>query len=338
MVRRKGGATVRDVAKRANVSLSTVSNALNFPERLAPETLTKVHDAIAELGFVRNEAARQLRLGESRVFGMVVIDSDSPFFGALARSVEDAADALGYSVLIGNAAQDPERERRYIQLFEAQRVEGLFVTPIGDDTGEMKMLSALNMPVVLVDALDAGGQFPAVTVNHEAGGRAAARHLLEMGRRRIALVSGPVQYAQVSARNQGAADEIACCPDAEVLWIEASQLTLDGGMGVAVQLTDLPANERPDALFAPNDLVALGITEILRSDGSMKIPEDIAVVGYDDVPFSRSARIPLTSVRQPLTDIGIAAVELMMEEKKGGPTRTVSFAPQLITRTSTAGI
>src|SRR5690606_4772062 len=139
---------LREVAERAGVALSTVSNAINHPERLAAETLAKVQAAITELGFVRNDAARQLRLGRSRVLGLVVIDAGSPFFAVLERAAEDAAERNDFSVLLGNSGQEPKREIRHIALFESQRVQGLLITPLGRDLTALRGMQDRGTPVV----------------------------------------------------------------------------------------------------------------------------------------------------------------------------------------------
>ncbi|UOR00451.1 LacI family transcriptional regulator [Leucobacter allii] len=336
MSRRDHGVTVRDVAEHAGVGLSTVSNAINHPERLAATTLAKVQDSISALGFVRNDAARQLRLGRSRVFGLVVIDAGSPFFTVLERAAEDAADRNHYAVLLGNSGQEPDRERRYIELFESQRVQGLFVTPLGHDLHLLAGVRERGTPVVLIDYAAAAPGFPAVAVDHMRGGRIAAEHLLELGRRSIGLIEGPVAFTQVRDRYRGAV-EAADAVGATTLSIPSPDLTIQGGVVAAHRLLGLPRGERPDAVFAPNDLVALGLMETLAAAG-VAIPEEIAIIGYDDVAFAASARIPISSMRQPAEAIGAAAVELMMEAVADpGSARRIAFVPELIARRSTLG-
>lgn len=336
VVRRGGNVTVREVAEHAGVGLSTVSNAINHPERLASGTLAKVHASIAELGFVRNDAARQLRLGRSRVLGLVVIDAGSPFFTVLERAAEDAADRNDFAVLLGNSGQEPQREKRYIDLFESQRVQGLLITPLGQELHALEELRDRGTPVVLIDYSGPDSTFPAVSVDHLQGGRVAVEHLIEIGRRSIGLVEGPVAFSQVLDRNR-AAREAAAAAGATTRLFRVPDLTIEGGVVVAHQFLDLPRSERPDALFAPNDLVALGLMETLATAG-VRIPEEVAIVGYDDVAFAASARIPISSMRQPAELIGEAAVELMMELLRTPDTnRRISYVPELIRRQSTVG-
>lgn len=334
--RKPAGVTVREVASHAGVGLSTVSNAINHPERLAPETLARVTRSIEELGFVRNDAARQLRLGRSRVFGMIVIDAGSPFFAALERAAEDAAVERDYAILLGNSGQEPDRERRYLELFEAQRTQGLLITPLGSELDRLQSIRDRGTPVVLIDYRDPLQRFPSVAVDHVRGGRLAVEHLAEIGRRRIALIEGPVKFAQISDRHEGAISAARALGGIQLQWLHASALTQQGGLEAGRELLSLDAASRPDAVFAPNDMVALGLMEVLHDSGEVAVPGDIAVVGYDDVPFAATARIPLTSLRQPVVDVGRAAIDLMMGLiEDPASTASVSFVPELVVRAST---
>lgn len=333
---RKPGVTVREVASHAGVGLSTVSNAINHPERLAPETLARVMRSIEELGFVRNDAARQLRLGRSRVFGMVVIDAGSPFFAALERAAEDAAVERDYAILLGNSGQDPDRERRYLELFEAQRTQGLLITPLGSELDQLRAIRDRGTPVVLVDYHDPLQRFPSVSVDHVRGGRLAIEHLAGIGRRRIALVEGPVRFAQITDRYEGAISAARALGGIQLQWLHAPSMARDGGLAVGRELLTLDLAARPDAIFAPNDVVALGLMDALLDSGKLSIPDDIAIVGYDDIPYAATARIPLTSLHQPVNEVGAAAIDLMMDLLDDPTsTRSVSFTPELVARGTT---
>lgn len=196
--------SVRDVAAAASVSVGTVSNVLNRPEKVAPATVERVTQAIEKLGFVRNDAARQLRAGRSRSIALIVLDAGNPFFAEVARGAEDRAAESGMSVLLGNSDERPEREDAYLDLFREQRVNGVLVTPVGGGLDRLARLQA-GVPVVLVDHEDDEGRFGSVSVDDVEGGHLAASHLLSAGRRRIAFIGGPRTIRQVADRLEGRA-------------------------------------------------------------------------------------------------------------------------------------
>ncbi|BDZ54513.1 hypothetical protein GCM10025870_15860 [Agromyces marinus] len=182
--------SVRDVAAAASVSVGTVSNVLNRPDRVAPDTVARVLAAIDELGFVRNDAARQLRAGRSRSIGLVVLDVRNPFFTEVASGAEERAAADGMSILLASSNDDAERERAYLDLFEEQRVLGVLISPRGEDQPRLALARSRGMPVVLVDRESEDHTISSVAVDDVVGGAMAVRHLLERGRRRIAFIGG----------------------------------------------------------------------------------------------------------------------------------------------------
>ena len=181
-------ASLRDVAALAGVSVGTVSNVLNHPAKVSEQTAERVFAAIRDLGFVRNEAARQLRQGHSRSIGLIVLDIRNPFFTDVAQGVEDEATARSRSVLLANCAEDAARESAYLDLFEEQRVDGLLISPVGDVLDRLDRLRARGMAVILLDRLASTESYSSVSVDDERGGRLAVEHLLETGRRRISFV------------------------------------------------------------------------------------------------------------------------------------------------------
>src|SRR6266567_4824881 len=196
-------AGVIDVAGRAGVSIGTVSNVLNHPERVAPATRDRVLQAIAELGFVRNEAARQLRAGRSRTVGLVVLDVGNPFFTDLAAGVEKTADQHGLSVVLCNSGDDAEREEHHLSLLQEQRAFGILITPVARKTPAVDVIRRRGTPVVLVDHASSTRQC-SVSVNDQVGGEFAVAHLITQGHKRIAFVGGPLSIKQVSERLAGA--------------------------------------------------------------------------------------------------------------------------------------
>ena len=332
--------SVRDVAAAASVSVGTVSNVLNRPSKVAPATVERVQQAIDELGFVRNDAARQLRVGRSRSIGLVVLDAGNPFFAEVARGAENRADEAGMAVLLGNADEDAHREDRYLELFREQRVNGVLVTPTTDDVQRLARVQDAGSPVILVDREMPGSPFCSVSVDDVEGGYLAASHLLEGGRRRIMFLGGPLSIRQVMDRLEGARRAVREVPGASLEVVEMPALTVLAGRTAGLAVLERATGDRPDAIFAANDLLAVGAIQALAIMSGVRIPEDIALIGYDDIDFAASTVVPLSSIRQPAALIGYTAVDLLLKELEdpGGPhERNVRFHPELVVRASTAG-
>src|SRR6266540_1971107 len=200
----EGTKSIRDVAAEAGVSVGTVSNVLNRPELVAPATRARVEQAIAALGFVRNESARQLRAGRSRTLGLLVLDVSNPFFTDVARGVEDAAAAAGLAVILCNSDEKEERERSYLDLLEEHRVHGILITPVKGVSERLRQMQLRGTPVVLLDRWASTRNHCSVSVNDVYGGELAVTHLVERGHRRIAFVGGPFSIKQVHDRHDGA--------------------------------------------------------------------------------------------------------------------------------------
>ena len=281
--------SVRDVAAAASVSVGTVSNVLNRPEKVAPDTVARVMAAIDELGFVRNDAARQLRAGRSRSIGLVVLDVRNPFFTDVARGAEDRAAEDNMTILLGNSDENGDRERAYLDLFEEQRVHGVLISPLGDDETRLQRLRGRDTPVVLVDRVSEDRNLSSVSVDDVVGGELAVRHLIETGRRRIAFVGGPMGIRQVADRLAGARRAVEAEPDATLEVIETESLTVLEGRAAGEAIRERAAGERPDAVFAANDLLAMGVLQALNMLGSVRVPDDVALIGYDDIDFASTA-------------------------------------------------
>jgi LacI family transcriptional regulator len=328
-------ASIRDVAQRAGVSVGTVSNVLNASSRVSPATVELVRAAIAELGYVRNEAARQLRAGRSSSVGLVVLDVRNPFFTDVARGAEDEAAKLGLSVILGNSDEDVRRESAYLDLFEEQRVHGILISPYGDIEPRLAELRRRGTPVVLVDRESRDSGVSSVSVDDTAGGRLAVAHLLSTGRRRIAFVGGPLGVRQIADRLAGARQAIAEVEGGSLEVIETSGLTVLEGRRVGEEL--VARAERPEAVFAANDLVAVGLLQALVMSGALRVPQDVALIGFDDIDFASATVVPLTSIRQPRHEIGATALRILREEAAEPelPPRRIVFQPELVVRAST---
>jgi LacI family transcriptional regulator len=327
--------SVKDVAALAQVSVGTVSNVLNRPEKVSPKTVERVQAAIDRLGFVRNDAARQLRAGRSRSIGLVVLDVGNPFFTDVARGAERRAAESDLSILLGNSDDDESREARYLELFEEQRVQGVLITPVAEVSAWLERLRARGIPVVLVDRPSDGGEVSSVAVDDVGGGYLAARHLLDTGRRRIAFVGGPSSTRQVRDRLSGARRAVSEEPDASLEVVTTTALTVLEGRSAGESLRGREPTDRPDAVFAANDLLAVGVLQALVL-GAIAVPDDVAIIGYDDIDFASAAVVPLSSIRQPSELIGRRAVDLLLTAIDGGSAgEQVVFQPELVVRQST---
>lgn len=332
--------SVREVAAAASVSVGTVSNVLNRPDKVAPATVERVMAAIADLGFVRNDAARQLRAGRSRSIGLVVLDVRNPFFTDVARGAEDRAAEDGMTILLGNSDENRDREGAYLDLFEEQRVHGVLISPLSDDLPRLARVRERGTPVVLVDREAADRSFSSVAVDDVVGGELAVRHLAEIGRRRVAFVGGPLGIQQAADRLAGARRAVEATEGMSLEVVETDSLTVLAGRAAGEAIRERPAADRPDAIFAANDLLAMGVLQALMMQGSIRVPDEIALIGYDDIDFASAAVVPLSSIRQPASLIGYTAVDLLLKEAAVGADverEQVVFQPELVVRASTRG-
>ncbi len=329
--------SIREVAAHAGVSMSTVSNALNRPERVSPRSAARVATAIAELGYVPNTAARQLRAGRSQAIGMAVMNITNPFFAEVALGAEETAHERGYAVILGNSYDSVERERRYLELFERQRLDGVLIAPVRGHDAIRRQFEKRGIPVVLIDRADPQDLCSSVSLDDVLGGRMACEHLVASGCREIAFLGGPFVVPQMRDRLAGCR---AAAADAGVGFRLIETDTLNPGLGrhLGAQIADLPVADRPDGIFAANDVLALGVMQSLISHG-VRVPEDVGVVGYDDIDFAAASIVPLTSVRQPSYSMGVAAATLLLDGLQNGDNhRSIRFDPELMVRQSTKAV
>lgn len=325
---------MREVAERAGVSIGTVSYTLNNPGRVADDTRARVLATMDEMGFVRNEAARQLRSGAASTIGMIVLDIANPFFAALAHASEMIAEESGFTVILGSSDQDARREDRYLDLFEEQRVRGVLVASIAGTTPRMRDLAARGVPVVTFDPYAGDDDFCSVALDGDAAGRAGLSHLADIGRRSIALVGGPAH--QLRDRWDAARGE-AEARGVTLRLYESDGQTFEEGQRIGHVIASLPASERPDAVFAANDVMAVGIVQTLVTD-RIRVPEDVAVVGIDGTHWSENSLVPITTLAQPVDEIARTALRLILDHA-ADPDHHVHerqlLAPTLVVRAST---
>src|SRR5215207_4812183 len=342
MAARKATVSMKDVAALAGVSLGTVSNVLNSPDIVAEPTRRRVELAIAKLGWIPNEPARQLRAGRSRSIAMVVMDIANPFYTDLVLGAENCVQERGYAVQVANSSQDAERESAQLLVLMQQRVRGVLLAPIWGLDERVRQLRLRGIPVVLLDRAGNVSDFCSVKVDDVEGGRLAVQHLLEQGHARIAVIGGPGKLQQVADRRLGA--ELARSRhngSAQVLVVSTPHLDVDAGVRSAEEIVAIPNAERPTAVFATNDLLAIGLLQGFVTAG-LRVPDDMAIVGYDDIAFAAAAAVPLSSVRQPRLAIGYRAAELLFEEIHAIDSdvahehQQVRFEPELVVRPSSA--
>lgn len=325
--------TIADVARLARVSPATVSKLLNTPHRVSPETSQRIRAAIAELDYVRNDAARQLRAGSSRTIGLLAYDVENPFFVDLVSLITAESATSGMFVLLANGQGSPSRDEEYLRLFEEQRVRGLLVAPSGDVPEELARIHRQGIPVVLLDREDPQHRVPSVSFDDYAGGALAAGHLISRGCRRLAFAGDDIEMRQVHDRLAGARHAVEQAPGATIEVIDTGGRTTEHGRTVAERILARPASQRPDGVFAVNDRVAVGLLQTLVWDGGVSVPSEIAVVGYDDIEFGAAAVVPLTTIHQPKKAFAKAALQLLFE-KDEQPRRLV-IEPRLVVREST---
>ncbi|MGI5950906.1 MAG: LacI family DNA-binding transcriptional regulator [Brooklawnia sp.] len=326
----------KDVAKLAGVSVGTVSHVLNRPERVSEKRRRAVEEAIETLGYVPNHAARQLKVGTSTLLGFLLPHPNNPFYSNLAHGVIAEAENRDLHVMTANSFGVAERASRYLSVFAQHRARGVIVVPNTDDLTAEVMTSAQGTPVVLAAAHDPEHRLCAVWTDDVAGGRLAAEHLIAVGKRHIAVVATGFRNAQ--ERWRGALDAAQQHPGVVVELVTITRSSIPVGHLIAEELMARPASERPDGIFTTSDLVSIGVLHALATQGRLRVPEDIAVIGYDDLEFARSTIVPLSTVQQHERRIGELTVGLIEDEHKPGHEhQEIVLDPVLVTRTSTTG-
>jgi LacI family transcriptional regulator len=327
--------SIKDVAAVARVSPTTVSHVLSGNRPVAQETADRVRAVVARLGFVPASTARNLQAGSTNVIGLLVPDITNQFFAELAKGVEDAAHDLGYGVILCNTEFDPEREDRYLELLRGRFIDGM-VYASGSPPSRDRLASLLGrFPIALADEVVPGlEQTILVTADHRAGGRLVGQHLRELGHRRALVVSGPGDLVSSTERIAGFREAFG---DRGVTEVEGAFVERSGYDVVAAAL-DGGGPRRFTAVFAANDLMALGAVAALE-DAGLSIPHDVSVAGFDDIMLAARVHPSLTTVHQPAYDIGrTAAAQLLQYVHRGEvPPASRHILPvRLRTRASTA--
>ncbi|MGI5213666.1 LacI family DNA-binding transcriptional regulator [Plantactinospora sp. CA-290183] len=342
------GVTIYQVAREAGVSPSTVSNLLNGrPGRMLPQTRERVEQAIVRLGYRPNRAARQLRTGRIQVIGLVVPSVANPFWGTFARHLEGAALAEGYHVLLCNSERDPDRERGYVEELWADGIRGVVLCSSLPSLSHVLPLIERGLGLVAFDRTAQVGD-PAslvnISVDNVVGAELAARHLLELGHRRLAFVSGSLRSVNRKERFRGfaaALEEYGLSTADAIVWSGGPEERY-GDLDVAdlgrTAARELIRDDRPPtAVLAINDMCALGVSAGIR-DAGLRVGEDISVVGFDDIVLADLAAPPLTTIRQPLPQMAAAAFAHLRSRIENGDDasagRSLLMRPELVVRAS----
>lgn len=325
-------AGIRDIATRSGASIATVSRVINGSGYVSPATRARIEAVIAETDYRPNAGAASMRRGKSRMVGVLLPALDVKFFGILGHVIEQALFARGYHAFICCSLESPQREQDYVAAMLAQRVEGVIIASVTSDTAAAARLTAAGVPIVAVDRAIAG----AVTVkaDHHAGGRLMARHLLGLGHRRIAVIGAPEHSAPVQERLAGVTATLAEAGLAAVAVRLGREHRFEACRDLAAAL--LAEGTMADAVIGLTDLAALGAIHALHARG-IRVPEDVSVIGFDDMPMARYVLPQLTTVAQPIREIGALAVEQMVRLMTGQQTSADQLpALSVIVRGTTA--
>jgi LacI family transcriptional regulator len=309
-------ATMNDVARVADVSIATVSHVINGTRFVSPERVDRVQAAMRELDYTPDATARSLRMGRTNTIGVVIPDNTNPFFAELARWIEEAGFDAGYTTILGNSGERPDRERQYVSTLLSKRVDGLIFAPWRKPGAAMlRVLRKAPIPIVVIDRDDVLRTADAVLYDDVGGGRQAAEHLLALGHADIATIAGPPDPGHSPGRLEGF---LAALADAGVAVgedaIVASDYHFAGGRAATAEL--LARGGRFTALFAANDLMAAGAIRELTGHG-LSVPRDVSVIGFDDAPLAEMTSPALTTVRQPVQEMGDTAVSLLLARVTG---------------------
>jgi LacI family transcriptional regulator len=332
-------ATLRDVAAAARVHPATASRALNPETRIlvSEDTARRVIAAAAKLGYRPNPVARSLRTRRSHTVGVLIPDLNNPLFPPIVRGLEDKLAAAGYVALIGNTDADAGRERLIFEQMRARHVDGFVLATATLHDRLLAEVAAAELPVVLMNRLSQDYSFPSVSVDNEQGARMAISHLARLGHTRIAHIAGPQEASTGVSRLSGFREGMAAhgLEIIEDLITYAGRYTVEEGARCVRELLTVPGGFT--AVAAANDMLAVGCYAALDEAG-LQCPDDISVIGFNDMPFIDRLRPPLTSVRFPHYQLGTEAAQLLLERigEREGPVKILYLAPELVIRKSVA--
>jgi len=301
--------TMRDVARLAGVSVATVSAVINGTVTVSERLTGKVENAMKALDYHPDQVARSLKVGRTQVVGMVVPDLTNAFFPEVIQGAEDAARLQGYSVILCNSNEEPEQERRHLSTLFSRRVDGVLLA-CSDASAAYDSLVRRRFPIVFVDRIPQGVSFAGVSTDNEDAGRRATRHLIELGHKRIAFITGNLRHSPHADRLHGfrkAMQESNLAVRDE--YLQVGDLTMDSGYRAGLDMLRRP--EPPTAIIPSNNRMLLGVMRAVNQHGA-RCPEDVSIVGFDDFPWTQHLTPPLTVLSQPAHEIGKKALEMLL--------------------------
>jgi len=308
-------ATMKQVAERAGVSTTTVSHVLNNTRVVSEDVQERVRAAMKDLRYIPSAVARSLKGDKTHTIGMMIPNNTNPYFAELIQGIEDASFKQGYNVILCNAYDDTRKQTAYLQVLMEKRIDGLILVASGADAELSARLQHLPIPTVLVDREVPGVEADFVEADHEEGGYLATRYLIELGHRDIACVSGPIDLPPSRARVEG---YLRALKEAGLRfrldYLVRSDFTSEGGYQGFSQLLALP--KPPSAIFASNDLMAIGGICAASARG-VRVPDQLSVLGYDDIALASFTTPPLTTVAQPKYEMGELTARLLLERVGG---------------------
>ncbi|MBN2472453.1 MAG: LacI family DNA-binding transcriptional regulator [Anaerolineae bacterium] len=329
-------ATIRDVAQHAGVSIATVSHVINNTRPVSPELRERVQTAMHALGYQRNTVARALRSKQSLAIGVIVPDSTNPFFTEVTRGIEDISEKNEYSVILCDSRGNLAREAMHTQNLLMKQADGIIYVAAGGGESHIQQVIDQGVPVVLVERDPHDLAVDAVLIDNREGARLAVEHLLALGHQRIACITGPQRRTPRSDRLQGFRDYLhAAGFDPPEGFIREGNFSCDSGYEQGLTLLNAP--ERPTAIFAFNDLTAMGVLRAAAELG-LRVPEDLSVVGFDDIYLMAYSVPPLTTIHLPIHEMGQEAMHMLLDriDNRDAPPSRKTLPIDLITRASTA--
>lgn len=323
------------MADRAGVSTSTVSHVINETRYVSSDLQARVRQAMAELGYRPNALARSLRVKRSDTLGMIVPDIANAFFAEIVRAVEDVAFQQGYSLFLCNSERDLEKERLFTSVLVEKQVDGIVFVAVGASMELVEQLADVT-PVVVIDRELAGLAVDVVLADNLAGGKMAAQHLVDLGHRRIACITGPSDLSLSAQRVIGYREVLQ---QAGVAYDERLVLrgSFDFASGYQCTAQLLALDEPPTAIFACNDVMAMGALRAAAEAGC-RVPQELSILGFDDAPLASYTTPPLSTVAQPVPDFGQTAIRMLLEriQDHALPPRRALLPMRLVVRASTA--
>ncbi len=328
--------SLNDVAKLSGYSIATVSRVINGSDKVTPSTRESVEKAMESLGYLPSRVARRLRQkgGLRHLLGVILPNIQNPINAEIARGIEDIAYANRFAVILCNSDDKYEKEKFYLDVMRAESVDGVILPPNQESNAAVLEVIEKGMPVVLVDRAIRGVQVDTVEVDNVIGAKAAIDHLIQLGHTRIAMIAGPGSISNSRQRKRGfekAFKEANLPIDPEL--VRTGDYTQSTGRALAEELLDLTSP--PTAVFASNNFMAVGALEAIHKR-NLRIPEDVALIGFDDFPWAESLDPPLSVVKQPAYEVGQTAAQLLLDRLSNPdlPISKLRLSPELILRKS----